>query len=351
MSTSDRGLPKLSLRAPEDVIAIVPYLVGFDPSNSLVVIGLTGKAVGFAGRLDLPTDPAELPGYRHAVEHLADATARNATACLLVGYGPAQIVTPVMDLARQAMTAAGLPVLEALRVTDDRYFSYVCPAEGKPVPGQGSRVQAAAVFAGMTTRPSRADLAGCIAAHTGQRRLQLNRAVRNAAQRLGDELDTVNSGGEADQTLPFVHRRGIAAVDHAIAEHRAGQALSDHEAATLLILLHNLSVRDHAMLHTEATDVDLWIDLTRRASDDLVASAGTLLAYAAWLRGDGALANVALERVADADPDYTMAHLLRHALHAGIHPTLFHDWLIQAAATERPPHPAGPKSGDATGVA
>jgi len=356
MSTVDRQPPRLSLRSPEDVIAIVPYLVGFGPSNSLVVIGLTGKAVGFAGRLDLPTDPAELPDYRHAVEHLAGATARNATSCLLVAYGPAPIVTPVMDLARETMPAAGLPVLEALRVTDGRYFSYVCedpdccPADGRPVPGQGSRVQAAAVFAGMATRPSRADLAASIAAHTGQRRLQLDHAAQKAAQRLRDEIDAA-SGGEADQTLPIVRRRGIAAVDHAIAQHRAGQAPSDDEAATLLILLHNLAVRDHAMLRTEATDVDLWIDLTRRASDDLVASTATLLAYAAWLRGDGALANVALERAEAADPDYTMAHLLHHALHAGIHPTLFHDWLIQAAATEPPSDRADQKSSDATGVA
>ena len=125
MSTSDRQQPKLSLRSPEDIIAIVPYLVGFEPTDSLVVIGLTGKAVEFAGRLDLPTDPAELPDYRHAVEYLADATARNATSCLLVAYGPAPIVTPVMDLARETMPASGLPVLDALRVTDDRYRSAV----------------------------------------------------------------------------------------------------------------------------------------------------------------------------------------------------------------------------------
>ena len=42
MSTSDSARPTLSLRSPEDLIAIVPYLVGFDPADSLVVIGLKG---------------------------------------------------------------------------------------------------------------------------------------------------------------------------------------------------------------------------------------------------------------------------------------------------------------------
>ena len=356
MSTSDQKPPRLSLRSPEDVIAIVPYLVGFDPESSLVVIGLAGKTVGFTGRVDLPIDTAELPDYRYAVEQLADATARNATACILVAYGPAEIVTPVMDLARHSMTASGLPVLEALRVTDDRYFSYVCddptccPAEGKPVPGQGTRVQVAAVFAGMTTRPNRADLAAVIAPHAGQRRQQMNHAAQKAARQLSDELDTADRSGEADQTRTLVRRRGIAAVDHSLAQHRAGQHLSDDEAAMLLVLLHNLTVRDHAMLRTVATDMGLWTDLTRRASDDLVASAATLLACAAWLGGDGALANIALDRADQADPGYTMAHLLRHALHAAIHPTLFHDWLVQAANTEQPPPPQGEESGDATVV-
>jgi hypothetical protein len=356
MSTSDRQPPRLSLRSPDDVIAIVPYLIGFDPEESLVAIGLTGKTVGFTGRVDLPTDTAELPDYRYVVEHLAAATARNATACILVAYGPATIVTAVMDLARQAMTASGLPVLEALRVTDDRYFSYVCddptccPAEGKPVAGQGTRVQVAAVFAGMTTRPNRADLAASIAPHTGPRRQQMNHAAQKAAQQLSDELGSIDSSSGTEQTHALVRRRGIAAVGRAFAQHRAGQALSDDDAATLLILLHNLTVRDHAMLRTEATDAALWTDLTRRASDDLAASAATLLAYAAWLRGDGALANIALDRADNADPEYTMAHLLRHALHAGVHPSLFHDWLVQAAATHQPSPTPGEESGDTTVV-
>ena len=44
------------------------------------------------------------------------------------------------------------------------------------------------------------------------------------------------------------------------------------------------------------------------------AAPATLLAVWAWLRGDGAMANVALERALDSDPAYTFAGLLRAAL-------------------------------------
>jgi hypothetical protein len=40
----------------------------------------------------------------------------------------------------------------------------------------------------------------------------------------------------------------------------------------------------------------------------------------AWLRGDGAMANVALERALDSDPDYNLARLLRRALAACLDP-------------------------------
>lgn len=344
MSTSEPTRPRLSLRTPEDVISIVPYVIGFEPTGSLVVLGMTGKAISFGARIDLPADTNELPDYNNAVEHLAAVTAHNATACMLVGYGSAHIVTPVMDLARTAMADAGLPVREALRVTDNRYFSYVCddpdccPPDGKPAPGPGARIRAEAVLAGMATQPSRADLVASVAAHTGQRRDHMIRAIAQAARQLHRDLDTADTTTTTttttDAALALVRQRGTAAVDHAIEQHRAGRSLPDDLAASLLILLHNLTVRDHAMLRTEATDVPLWTDLTRRALNDLVASPATLLAYAAWLSGNGALANVALDRADAADPEYTMAHLLRQALHGGLHPSMFHDWLARAAARE-----------------
>jgi hypothetical protein len=44
------------------------------------------------------------------------------------------------------------------------------------------------------------------------------------------------------------------------------------------------------------------------------------LAVSAWLRGDGAMANVALGRALTADPGYGLAHLLSQALVACLPP-------------------------------
>jgi Domain of unknown function (DUF4192) len=48
----------------------------------------------------------------------------------------------------------------------------------------------------------------------------------------------------------------------------------------------------------------------------------SLLAFTAWQCGNGALANIALDRALDDDPSYSLAKLLREALDAGAPPEL-----------------------------
>jgi Domain of unknown function (DUF4192) len=76
----------------------------------------------------------------------------------------------------------------------------------------------------------------------------------------------------------------------------------------------------------------LWTECTRRAPTPLDAAPATLLAVSAWLRGDGAMANVALSRALDSEPDYALARLLAQALAACIAPAELRA-LIGAAAT------------------
>ena len=46
---------RLRLSSPEQVLAAVPYLLGFAPSESVVVLSLRGKQIGLTMRLDLDT--------------------------------------------------------------------------------------------------------------------------------------------------------------------------------------------------------------------------------------------------------------------------------------------------------
>ena len=60
----------------------------------------------------------------------------------------------------------------------------------------------------------------------------------------------------------------------------------------------------------------LWADLTRHAQSGYVAAPACLLAFTSWQNGNGALANLALDRAIADTPSYSMALLLRDAIDA-----------------------------------
>ena len=47
-----------TLTSPHDLLAAIPFLIGYHPQNSLVLVSLKSDAVGMAMRVDLPTDIA-----------------------------------------------------------------------------------------------------------------------------------------------------------------------------------------------------------------------------------------------------------------------------------------------------
>ena len=104
-----------------------------------------------------------------------------------------------------------------------------------------------------------------------------------------------------------------------------GAPLSAEDAGRLLALVAVDEMRDGAwtLMTREDADrhVDLWRDLVRRAPRELLPAAGSLLAFAAWLDGDGALAWCALDRVASVDPGYRMAGFVGALLERAVPPS------------------------------
>ncbi|MEU5828715.1 DUF4192 domain-containing protein [Micromonospora tulbaghiae] len=207
---------RLSVRSPADMVAAVPYLLGFHPDDSVVVVAVRGRRVVFAARGDLPAPGAD-PGP--AARHLAHVVARqDADAATVVGYGPAARVTGVVDAIGDALTATGVVVLDALRVTEGRWFSYLCaepsccPPEGTPYDPAASQVSAAAVFAGQVALPDRAALAAQVSPLDGPVRLAMRRATGRARLRLAaltgrpssSAAESPVSGAPADGSGPHV---------------------------------------------------------------------------------------------------------------------------------------------------
>jgi hypothetical protein len=366
--------PRVRIGSPSDVLALVPHLLGFHPSSSLVVIGAggPGERVRFGARYDLPDPPSRDAAAGIAAHVTAVLSREGLTTVIVVGYGPGRLVTPVTDVLAPAIAESGLWLREMLRAEDGRYWSYLCsepgccPPEGVPFDLSSHPVAAAMTVAGLPAYPDRAALERTLAPVTGRAAVLARAATRRACDRAaallapatqpapappgraplagpwsgcqgpgdgggpndpagrGDPSGPGDSGGQ-DDGLRRVAAEGKRAVREAIAAYRAGGTVTEDHLAWLAVTLTDLRVRDDAWARMEPgyreAHLRLWTDLVRRAEPALVPAPAALLAFVAWQSGNGTLAGIALDRALAADPGYSLALLLRDILTAGIPPS------------------------------
>ncbi len=131
------------LRGPADVVATLPYHLGYQPTDSLVLIGLhgpEGTQLGFVARVDVPRRPDEVWPTVDVV--VPPVLAQRPGRLLMVAYEDAAAAgssDPLSRAVRDMVRDAGIEVAERLVVRDGRYWSpdchdSCCPDEGVPVP-------------------------------------------------------------------------------------------------------------------------------------------------------------------------------------------------------------------------
>ncbi len=101
-----------------------------------------------------------------------------------------------------------------------------------------------------------------------------------------------------------------------------GTRLNDHDAARLLVAVQITSTRDalweEMTLERSAAHQSLWVDMTRRAPDEIRAPAASMAAFASWL--SGAKAWCALDEV-PTDQNYPMAAIVAGTLDGALPPS------------------------------
>ncbi|TDC08935.1 DUF4192 domain-containing protein [Nonomuraea longispora] len=316
--------PRLTLASPSDVLAAVPYLVGFHPETSLVVIGIDRGTTKVVARWGIPLEPGALDPLIPLLER------ESVTEMVIVGYGAGEAVTPAVDEVRRLASRVGAKVGEALRAHEGRYWSYLCevpsccPAQGTPYDPSTSQVAAEATVRGLVALPDREALERTLAPVTGPVRMAMHQAT-------GEAIAEVRAGLTATPDLDAYARRfvadGLARVRSAVRIHAEGGRLDDAEAARLGLDLAIIRVRDEAWTLMDDSHAPLWKDLTRRLEPRFAPPAASLLAMAAWRAGNNVHATIALERALTIDPAYSMANLLMHALRNLLSPSVLRDRL------------------------
>lgn len=301
---STPGPTRLQVRTPGDIAAFVPLALGFVPHRSVVVVSVGATGGGMHARVDLPHDPDDVDDV---VESLLRAARRNDVRdTVVVVYDDDTTVADEAAWAvREEFTAAGIGVREVLRVHDDHWYAVLPGAPlaaygGVPFARAEHPFTAQAVFEGRVTHASREALRDTVAPDEA--------AVARSRSHLADAT-----------SLP------VGALSALVRRHvRAGTTFSPTELAAVAETVRTGERRDEAWAWLGRADarsaVALWSDAVRRLPDSHVAGPAAVLAFAAWLSGDGALSWCAVDRCRDSEPDHSLAGLVAQLLESATPP-------------------------------
>jgi len=322
----------------------LPHLLGFHPRESIVLIGLGGKSgrrVRMTARADIPPPEHDRSMARMLAGKVS--TARPVGALVLVVSEASDELAGnrhrlphrhLVDETCRALERSGVLVADTVLVRGGRWWAYdrADPGVGTPLPGGVSELEVASIATGTVVAADRDDLAAVIGRPPGHDAP----AMAAACARIGVGLSTdlLDTGPEP------VGLESWAAIMAGVDRCRVGASLriplADEDVARIVWGLRDVVVRDLALelaLGDEPAAVEqLWTECTRRAPAPLDAAPATLLAVCAYLRGDGAMANIALDRALTSAPGYGLAGLLRDALDACVTPADLRAWLTGADA-------------------
>ncbi|MEW2295735.1 DUF4192 domain-containing protein [Streptomyces sp. NPDC006743] len=350
---------QVTLRTPAELADALPYLLGYRPDDSIVLVALHDKdgrgRFGGRARLGIPPSRGDWPSAARQLAHglITGSERRGAKPEQMVaflcqepasGESPPDVVRRLQPLAQKLRTECGrldVPVIEALCISGGRFWSYCCPTdgccpdEGWPMGLPGTSVlAAAATYAGIQVRGSLRELrARLLPWETPAARAQetaLDKAGRALVPRILDEASRV---AVAEETLDLAERvlwrfaeaPGIAGA--LPSDLRDDRLLEDEEAAFLILGLQDRTTRDRAAEWMEGEEaapaLRLWRALARRCVGtygEHAAAPLTLAGWVAWSLGDDLEAREALAMALGADPDYLFARLLHQACNEELDP-------------------------------
>ncbi|WP_128430867.1 DUF4192 domain-containing protein [Streptomyces cyaneus] len=350
---------QVTLRTPAELADALPYLLGYRPEDSIVLVALhdRGGRGRFGGRARLGI-PASADDWDSAVRQLAHGLVRGserrgARAEQMVAFlcqEPAkgetgrQVMERLRPLAQKMRVACGsldVPVIEALCISEGRFWSYCCdreeccPPEGRPMGLPGTSVlAAAATYAGLQVRGTLRELQARLLPWETAAALEQEIALDTVGVALVPRiLDDAARAGVAEETLELAERllsRFAAAPPVSgtlTADLRDDELLGHDEAARLILGLQDRSTRDRAAEWMEGDEAGpalrLWRALARRCVGpyrEYAAPPLTLAGWVAWSAGDDLEAREALAMALGADTDYLFARLLHQACNEGLDP-------------------------------
>lgn len=318
-----------TLTSPHDLLAAIPFLIGYHPTDSLVIVSLKEECVGMAMRVDYPSieDSNTTEAFDALVFHLVREGAQGALVVAYVPDGRDDGLQTLENIST-ALVRAEIPIRESLLIAGGRWRSVLCgdqdccPAQGNELPEiESSRVAVEQVADG---RPmpygNREGMADSIAP------LPLAGDAGFA-----DQVGQYRIDPESDQIQKAQRSGALAVLDLAsrfVAGSMGRDIPGDQELSAIVLgSLSDIQVRDFALGSHDEESIEIywtmWRYLVRIAPPGYIAPVASLFAALSYEKGEGALAQRCLDRALCDDPSYSLAGLLRRVFSAGWPPESF----------------------------
>lgn len=319
----------LRIKNAGDLLAVVPGLLGFHPRDSVVLLTTGRAAQPFHARVDLPDGPDQVGDVVDDLVRVAGRAGTDEVAVVLYSHDAA-VADAVITALEEGLAAVGVSVGIGVRADEERWFCMVgclgdCVPEGTPYDVATHPLTVAAVVEGRVVHDSREAL-----------RDSLVGTDLDEIERVTDAMEVALARMQAAGRHPLGPENTTGLRAHLVQEgrwiqHRVRRFVQDrrrldsHDVGRLLVAVIPIEVRDVAwseITRGEArAHVDLWRDVVRRCPHAALAPPAALLAFAAWLSGDGALAWCAVDRSQEADPGYSLAGLVAQTLSCAMPPS------------------------------
>ncbi len=269
-----------------DLVEVIPTLLGFHPSDSIVLVVVEDGHVALTARSDLPKGrPGPLVKQLRPVweRHGADAL------YLMVAY------TADAALAWRVLSAldAAVPGSRRLVHADGVRCREEPDEEGLPYDVHSGVLAAEGAYRGLLVRESRDELVRLL-------------DVTATPDEVSDSLERV---GSRLQGAGELCREAVALLERHDGDPESPPLTLD-EATLLCLASHDQAFLDASMLSTRAENArrrkDLCVQAVRSSVPSCIGGLLELLALASWVSGDGALQVVCLERLSGlrASPEW-----------------------------------------------
>lgn len=311
----DESLDALRVSSPGELLSLIPYILGFEPTESLVTIVCEGSQMHCGARYDLQATSHPLLVQEH-VRRLVESLER-PQVFLAVFSADAELAHDVLDAMEGCLPPGS--------VTDscytdgrwwwsniDQYYWDLDP--GNNDAGQLLACNGPAVVQAVTQGYSVAESRTAI----------VDQVQGPPPEQLDHQwLASVARG---------IRRRARERRRQMLVQMVAGLTSTDEppspeQLIRLAVLVEDIEARDQAWTAMDRPNAQrhlrLWQQVVAIVPEEWAVPPLCLMAAAAWLSGNGVLMGAALERAESLDPDYTMVRLMGQVLEQALPPSMW----------------------------